>query len=129
MLFHFCYSVYPQNADINDRNTIGKPALGGLFALDGVINMVSIKPAYLDREAVAAFVSLSVPAMERLVASGVFPAPRQLTTKRVGWLVREVEEWAESRPVSSNLPVANCGMRHAPARKAGSNTFEPQSKM
>lgn len=30
MLFHFCYSVYPQNADIDDRNTIGKPALGGL---------------------------------------------------------------------------------------------------
>lgn len=86
-----------------------------LFELDGVMKMVLIKPAYLDREAVAEFISLSVPAMEKLVASGVFPAPRQLTIKRVGWLVREVEEWAESRPVSSNLPVANCGMRHAAA--------------
>ncbi len=73
---------------------------------------MTIKPAYLDRESVAAFVSLSVPTMERMVAGGAFPAPRQLTGKRVGWLVREVEEWAESRPVSSNLPVANCGMRH-----------------
>ena len=72
---------------------------------------MSLKPAYIDRETCAAFVSLSVPTMERLVASGVFPAPRQLTGKRVGWLVREVEEWAESRPVSSNLPVANCGQR------------------
>ena len=73
---------------------------------------MTIKPIYLDREAVAHCVSLSVPTMERMVASGVFPAPRQLTGKRVGWLVREVEEWAESRPVSSNLPVENCGMRN-----------------
>lgn len=74
---------------------------------------MTIKPLYLDRETAAAFVSLSVPTMERMVASGGFPAPRQLTGKRVGWLVREVEEWAESRPVSSNLPVANCGLRHS----------------
>lgn len=74
---------------------------------------MTIKPAYLDRESVAMFVSLSVPSMERLVARGSFPSPRQLTDKRVGWLVREVEAWAESRPVSSNLPVANSGVRHS----------------
>lgn len=71
----------------------------------------NIKPIYLNRESVAAFVSLSVPTVERMVAQGVFPAPRQLTGKRVGWLVREVEEWAESRPLSTNLPVPNCGRR------------------
>ena len=76
---------------------------------------MSIKPIYLDRENSAAFVSLSVPTMERLVARRLFPQPRQLTDKRVGWLVRELEEWAESRPVSSNLPVANCGLRHGAA--------------
>ena len=80
---------------------------------------MTLKPAYLDRERCAEFVALSVPTMERLVASGVFPAPRQLTGKRVGWLVREVEEWAESRPVSNNLPVANCGARH------GSGGYQP----
>jgi prophage regulatory protein len=74
---------------------------------------IAIKPAYLDRESVASFVSLSVNSLERLIASGVFPKPRQLTAQRVGWLVREVEEWAESRPVSANLPVANSGLRHA----------------
>lgn len=68
---------------------------------------MTIKPAYLDRESVAAFVSLSVPTMERMVASGGFPAPRQLTGKRVGWL----EEWAESRPISTNLPVPNASKR------------------
>ena len=86
---------------------------------------MTIKPLYLDRESVASFVSLSVPTMERMVASGVFPAPRQLTGKRVGWLVREVEDWAESRPVSSNLPVANCGVRHGqkPELYEGSSAF------
>lgn len=75
------------------------------------INIVSTRPAYLDRNAVAAFVSLSVVAMERAVVSGGFPKPRQLTKQRVAWLVRDVEEWCESRPVSSILPVANCGKR------------------
>lgn len=76
---------------------------------------MTVKPAYLDREAAASYMSLSVPTMERMVARGEFPAPRQLGGKRVGWLVRELDEWAESRPVSSNLPVANCGFRSAQA--------------
>ncbi len=70
---------------------------------------VSIKPAFLDRAAVAAHISVSVNTVERLVQRREFPQPRQITPNRVGWLVREVEEWAESRPVSSILPVANCG--------------------
>ena len=75
--------------------------------------MISIKPAYLDRENAAGYVSLSVPTMERMVAKGEFPAARQLTNKRVGWLVRELDAWCEDRPMSTNLPVANCGLRHA----------------
>ena len=75
--------------------------------------MISIKPAYLDRENAAAYVSLSVPTMERMIARGEFPAPRQLTNKRVGWLVRELDVWCEERPMSTNLPVPNCGVRHA----------------
>jgi prophage regulatory protein len=70
---------------------------------------MTIKPVYLDKPSIAQFVSLSVDSIERMVQRGLFPAPRQLSEKRVGWLVREVEEWAESRPRSSNLPVANCG--------------------
>jgi prophage regulatory protein len=70
-----------------------------------------IKPIFLNRESVAAFVALSVPTVERMTAQGNFPAPRQLSGKRVAWLVREVEEWAESRPVSTNLPVLKCGGR------------------
>ena len=38
--------------------------------------------------------------------AGLFPRRRQLSGKRVGFLLRELEEWAESRPVSDLLPVA-----------------------
>ena len=74
---------------------------------------MTIKPLYLDRESVASFIGVSTTTMQRMMVNGSFPQPRQLTGKRVGWLVREVEEWAESRPVSTNLPVANCGQRNA----------------
>lgn len=71
--------------------------------------MSKIRPAFLDKPGIAEFVCLSVDTLERLVQSGKFPAARQISDKRVGWLVREVEEWAEARPRSGNLPVANCG--------------------
>jgi prophage regulatory protein len=73
--------------------------------------VIAIKPVFLDKPSIAEFVCLSVDTLERLVQKGAFPAARQISDKRVGWLVREVEEWAESRPISSNLPVANCGKR------------------
>lgn len=47
---------------------------------------------------------LSVPTVKELVRKGQFPAPRALSARRVGWLRREVDEWAESRPVSTMLP-------------------------
>lgn len=56
-----------------------------------------MKPAYLDRSSAAEFVALSESTMDKLLAREAFPKPRQLTEKRVGWLVRELEEWAESR--------------------------------
>ena len=77
-----------------------------------------IKPAYLDRDAAAMYVSLSVITMNRMVARGDFPAPRQLGGRRVGWLVRELDAWSEARPVSSNLPPVNCGGRGAAQRAA-----------
>lgn len=86
----------------------------------------TLNPAYLDRDAVAQYVSLSVPTMERMVARGEFPGPRQLTVKRVGWLVREVSDWCESRPASTNMPVENCGrnlhMFEAKANKKNSGS-------
>jgi prophage regulatory protein len=70
-----------------------------------------VKPIYLELPAVAQAVALAESTIQREVREGRFPAPRQLSGRRVAWLVREVEEWAESRPVSDLLPPKNTGKR------------------
>ncbi|AJZ58657.1 prophage CP4-57 regulatory family protein [Paraburkholderia fungorum] len=52
----------------------------------------SMKPIYLNLEAVAGAVALSEAQIQKLVREGTFPKPRLLSSRRVGWLVREVEE-------------------------------------
>jgi prophage regulatory protein len=64
-----------------------------------------MKPAFLDLKQTAEYVALSPSQIYRLTAIGEFPKSRQLSAQRVAWLVRELDEWAESRPASSILPV------------------------
>ena len=72
---------------------------------------MTARPLYLDKPAVAQFVALSESTIEKLVRENEFPKPRQLSGKRVAWLVREVEAWAETRPVSELLPPTNTGKK------------------
>ena len=75
------------------------------------MTLIAIKPAYLDKPAVCAFLSLKETTLDDLVRKEKFPKQRKLSEKRVAWLVRELEEWAESRPVSDLLPPANTGAK------------------
>ena len=59
---------------------------------------------YLDLPSVAEALSLSMATVKKLVAAGDLPKPRQLTAKRVGWRVTDIEAWVESRPESTALP-------------------------
>jgi prophage regulatory protein len=63
-----------------------------------------MKPLYIDLTQVAETVCLSESVVKQLVREKKFPQPRELSRRRVAWLVREVEEWAEKRPVSTMLP-------------------------
>ncbi|KFG94402.1 hypothetical protein GQ56_0126455 [Burkholderia paludis] len=63
-----------------------------------------MKPIFLSIHQVSEAMSLSETIIKKMVASKEFPAPRALSKKRVGWLVRELEEWAEKRPISEMLP-------------------------
>jgi prophage regulatory protein len=66
----------------------------------------AVKPIYLDIQGVVEAVALSKSTIRRMIAQKDFPAPRQVSSgRRVAWLVRELEEWAEARPVSTILPV------------------------
>lgn len=78
----------------------------------------SIKPIYMDLATVSEYVSLSEASVQKLVRESRFPKPRLLSDKRVAWLTREVEEWAESRPVSDLAPPPNTG--HGNRRRATS---------
>lgn len=59
---------------------------------------------FLDLPGVAQALSVSESTVRNLMRTADFPQPRELSGRRVGWLVREVVEWAESRPVSNMLP-------------------------
>jgi prophage regulatory protein len=63
-------------------------------------------------------VGISTSTLERLVRLGQFPKPRLLSDRRVGWLTREIEAWAECRPYSCLLPPPNTGASKS-KRKSG----------
>lgn len=68
---------------------------------------------FYDLPTVAYVVSLSTGNIQKLVREGSFPAPRELSPRRVAWLAREVDEWCDARPVASMLPPTNAGQRTA----------------
>ncbi|WP_426318887.1 helix-turn-helix transcriptional regulator [Pseudoduganella sp. R-43] len=66
---------------------------------------------YVDLPEVANLLSLSTATIQKLVRQNEFPPPRKLSAQRVGWLVREVQTWAEERPISDLPPPPNTGHR------------------
>lgn len=72
---------------------------------------IIVKPAVLRKSDACAFVGLSKSTFEEMVQKELVPKPRKLSTGCVGWLVRELEAWVESRPVSDLLPPANTGAK------------------
>ena len=93
--------------------------------------VMTMKPIYLDQQQTADVLSISISTLEKLVREGQFPRPRELSGRRVGWLVREIEEWAEARPVSSMLPPANtahCNRRRRASADNADSTLQPYEK-
>ncbi|NMV36813.1 helix-turn-helix transcriptional regulator [Ralstonia insidiosa] len=66
---------------------------------------------YLDLQSVAAALSLSETTVQQLVREEKFPKPRVISSRRVAWLLREVQEWAERQPVSDLPPPPNTSRR------------------
>ena len=86
-------------------------------ALLGKPNMeLRIEPVYVDLPTAASITTLAESTIQALVTKGEFPAPRELSGRRVRYLYSEIMEWALSRPRSGFLPPANTG-----ARKSGAH--------
>lgn len=61
----------------------------------------------IDLEAVSEVTGLSVSTVQALIRRNDFPKPRKASARRSCWLLREIEEWAESLPLSEFLPPPN----------------------
>lgn len=71
--------------------------------------VVQLQPMFVDKPTAAAFSSLSESLIEKMSADGDFPKPRRLSNGRTGYLVSELLEWGNNRPVSDLPPPKNCG--------------------
>ncbi len=67
-------------------------------------HIVQTPPISVDRANAAAALGISESLLEALVRSGDLPPPRKLSAGRVGWLWRELQAWADARPVSDLPP-------------------------
>ena len=66
--------------------------------------VIQTAPLMVERDSAAAALGISVRTLEGLVRAGDLPPPRKISGGRVGWLWRELQEFAESRPVSDLRP-------------------------
>ena len=81
---------------------------------------VSFKPIFVELPNVAGILTLSESTVQAMVRSGPehFQQPRLLSGRRVGWLLREIEEWAESRPAATSpSPSAKERLEHPHSRR------------
>jgi prophage regulatory protein len=72
---------------------------------------ITIKPIFVDIKGVIALTGLSKTTVWDVIKNGDFPKPRKASARGSRWLVREIEEWCESRPVSDILPPPNTGRK------------------
>jgi prophage regulatory protein len=85
----------------------------------------TVKPIFFDLPTLITVTSLSEGSLHKLMQEGVFPKPRMLSGRRVAWLAREVEEWAEGCPISALLPPPNTGKRKSVKRQT--DPLSPQA--
>lgn len=66
--------------------------------------VIAIKPLFVDIEDAAIIVGLSVSTVQSNIRNNDFPKARKTSRGTARYLVRELEEWAESRPIADFLP-------------------------
>lgn len=72
---------------------------------------VIVRPLLVDFPTAAEVLSVSVSTLQLMIREGQIKPPRQISKGRVGYLVRDLEEFAESRPESTIAPPPNTGAK------------------
>lgn len=68
--------------------------------------VVQALPLLVGRDQAACALGISDSLLEKLVRAGELPPPRKISEGRVGWLWKDLQVFAETRPVSDLLPVS-----------------------
>jgi prophage regulatory protein len=79
--------------------------------------IAQIPPGALEPKDSATFCAISLSTLDRLEREGKFPKRRQLSDKRVGHLVSDLQAWLDARPVSDLPPPPNTAAKKP--RRAG----------
>lgn len=79
---------------------------------------IRIEPVYVDLTTAASITTLAESTIQAMVTRNEFPAPRELSGRRVGYLYAEIVEWARNRPRSAMLPPPNTGAKKPRPGKA-----------
>lgn len=74
---------------------------------------------YYEKSELPGATTLSMSTIEEEIRQGRFPKARQLSPGRTGYLCREVDEWAESRPIADMPPPPNTSAKKP--RQAGTS--------
>ncbi|WP_312538208.1 helix-turn-helix transcriptional regulator [Achromobacter mucicolens] len=82
---------------------------------------IRIEPVYVDLATAAAITTLAPSTIQAMVTRNEFPAPRELSGRRVGYLYAEIVEWARNRPRSTLLPPPNTGAKKPKVRPASND--------
>ncbi|WP_278738304.1 helix-turn-helix transcriptional regulator [Achromobacter denitrificans] len=77
---------------------------------------IRIEPVYVDLATAAFMTTLAESTIQAMVTRDEFPAPRELSGRRVGYLYSEILEWAQKRPRSAMLPPPNTGAKKGKAK-------------
>lgn len=70
---------------------------------------MTISPRYIDISQAASVTTLSESLIQEMESKGQFPRRRKLSARRTGYLVKEIDEWCDSRPASDLPPPPNTG--------------------
>ncbi|MGE6916713.1 helix-turn-helix transcriptional regulator [Achromobacter kerstersii] len=84
-----------------------------------------IEPVYVDLSTVAMITTLAESTIQAMVTRDEFPAPRELSGRRVGYLYSEVVAWALARPRSTMLPPSNTGAKKPRSARVATGGDQP----
>ena len=70
--------------------------------------LIAIAPALLRRQDAAEYLALGQDTFDALLKKDeTFPRAREISKRRVGWLVSDLAAWAAKRPEADMLPPPN----------------------